>query len=634
VLCISSEVYLLFLSLGVQDLDISGDPADGRALYIVAYHKKSSQKPPALSGRFLFEDHIRCSVTKSFLQRSQESVFMSKMKCLSKLLHMPSPESLMSIPGLPGSHRGLHQHQTPPNLSDVSSLSLLGFTTPVLAAPSPPTSRPRTNAMNDPDGQVHHMMPSETPRQKISSSVVHRVFTSPSKELKNSPDNIELSSLVPSDSYLTRENLSPGHLSPAIPLGVSDVLLGQAPVHLTTPIPEDKHRTRIGDETGSWRMKGISKERLDMSPTPEPNFPDEEGRTASGGMLEHQRMSSSERSRETSVELSVELEQEKEAVCPLGLEIVLENETMEDGGGDLEELNLKEGLCEGTSLEVGAGDGESCDGSPNPVIAVIETNAETSNGGPATSVSDPVSSEPPEQAVRTVAVEVAAVVASADSEVVAVKEEEKGQMSQVLTVSGSREDNERKDPLTTSDSLLNLTDESAKPTELNGDLSLPVSSAETGMDSAKLPNPLSSHPFMPESIRDEMCRVEVTAAPPHASEGVSEAVLSSDQLLQVHNGTVADDGERSQAEANTSADVPLLQDSVKDSIEVSVADQNVVPTENKAVQNHKPEDCCNSKLSDSYDRRKEQSVGEGGSYLDSEEFSHSRNYEDEMEMFL
>ena len=468
--------------------------------------------------------------------------------------------------------------------------------------------------MSDTDEQPH-LVPMETPNQNITSSVLHRVFTSSpsSKESSNSPENIELSSLVPSNSYLPRDRRSTGHLPSAIPLGVPDSLLSQAPVHLTTPIPEDKYRMRIGMESGGGgRMKSVSKERLDMSPTPEPTFPDEEGRTASGGMLEHQRLSSSERSRETSVEVSMEMAQdardkvkmeEKEVVCPLGLEVVSENEAEKDDL-DFKELKLEGDLAERTSLEVSggleSGDGHSAAGDAG--------NAGLSYG-------DPISMEPSKQALATaVAVEVADFGSCVDSERKTTDEEEKGQTSQEERAESSGSSREYSEPNAPPVAALNVPLISvdsvvAKPPRLNGNLSLATSSA--GPDDEE-PTPLTSPCATSDSVRGEKCRVDATAAPDASEVGVS---ILSDNQAQVSNGHLAvdrDDESRAESEKD------------------SMADKGMPSTE----QNHKLEGSCSSQLSNSYDKRREHATGEDGSYLDGKEFSHGRNYEDEIEMFL
>ena len=73
-------------------MDISPDPADSCALFIVVHGRSSTQKRPALSAKFQFEDHIRCLAARQCLQRSREHLRLAKMARIAKLLHLPVPE--------------------------------------------------------------------------------------------------------------------------------------------------------------------------------------------------------------------------------------------------------------------------------------------------------------------------------------------------------------------------------------------------------------------------------------------------------------------------------------------------------------------------------------------------------------
>ncbi|XP_003387669.2 PREDICTED: uncharacterized protein LOC100637467 [Amphimedon queenslandica] len=79
----------------LQDVDISTDPADNCALYIVAHHRSKSQvkRRPALTARFLFDDHIRCLATRQSLQRRKDTLRHSKMVIIASLLGEPPPSS-------------------------------------------------------------------------------------------------------------------------------------------------------------------------------------------------------------------------------------------------------------------------------------------------------------------------------------------------------------------------------------------------------------------------------------------------------------------------------------------------------------------------------------------------------------
>ena len=51
-----------------------------------------TNKRPALSAKFQFEDHIRCVAARQCLQRNKENLRLAKMTRIAKLLHLPLPE--------------------------------------------------------------------------------------------------------------------------------------------------------------------------------------------------------------------------------------------------------------------------------------------------------------------------------------------------------------------------------------------------------------------------------------------------------------------------------------------------------------------------------------------------------------
>lgn len=71
---------------------MSNDPANSCALYITVHSHASTNKKPALSARFQFEDHIRCVAARQCLQRNKENLRLAKMTRVAKLLHLPIPD--------------------------------------------------------------------------------------------------------------------------------------------------------------------------------------------------------------------------------------------------------------------------------------------------------------------------------------------------------------------------------------------------------------------------------------------------------------------------------------------------------------------------------------------------------------
>lgn len=71
---------------------MSNDPANSCALYITVHSHSSTNRKPALSARFQFEDHIRCVAARQCLQRNKENLRLAKMTRVAKLLHLPIPD--------------------------------------------------------------------------------------------------------------------------------------------------------------------------------------------------------------------------------------------------------------------------------------------------------------------------------------------------------------------------------------------------------------------------------------------------------------------------------------------------------------------------------------------------------------
>ncbi|XP_064406876.1 protein CLEC16A-like isoform X2 [Halichondria panicea] len=142
----------------LQDVDITADPATSCSLFVTIHSRASKQKKPALSGRFQFEDHIRCIAAKQVIQRSRDKLRGAKMTRIAKMLHIPLPDShpsSLSIPGATGHH---YNHQ-----SSVISLT-----------PTPDDPRP------------------------ISPSTAHQMFAPAGANHTSAPDdqdNIEMSNL-------------------------------------------------------------------------------------------------------------------------------------------------------------------------------------------------------------------------------------------------------------------------------------------------------------------------------------------------------------------------------------------------------------------------------------------------------
>ena len=136
-------------------MDVSGDPADSCALYITIHGHTSKQKKPALSGRFQFEDHIRCIAAKQVLQRSRDKLRFAKMTRIAKLLHLPVS-------------------------NDAQANSL--------AVPNPPT----VYHLDQPSSTVRTSAPEPS---QITRSVVQRTFVPPGSAQRVNNQEIEMAAL-------------------------------------------------------------------------------------------------------------------------------------------------------------------------------------------------------------------------------------------------------------------------------------------------------------------------------------------------------------------------------------------------------------------------------------------------------
>lgn len=245
----------------LQDIDVSGDPADSHALYIVVHSRNSTQKRPVLSGKFLFEDHIRCNAAKTVLQRSRENLHHSKMVRVAKMLHLPVPDSPSSA--------------AVPVAAALPTSSLNPLTSSTVATGAGAVS-----------GGNAGLIPSQS---QLSSTVLKSVFRPPSSsQLPNdAPDtsqNFEMSSLKPQQAHIS---LLMEEVVPAL----------DSPVKLTVPLG----RVEFMRYGGGGGRRAASEGRADseeeegtlrnMSATPEPQLEassgveDNEEALTSGGLF-------------------------------------------------------------------------------------------------------------------------------------------------------------------------------------------------------------------------------------------------------------------------------------------------------------------------------------------------------------
>ena len=245
----------------LQDIDISGDPANIDSLFFVVHNRNSAKKRPKLSGKFVFEDHIRCSAAKSVFQRAREHLHHSKMLCITEMLDLPPPESPSAI--TVNTHHQQKQllDATPPSVASSTATVTTGL--PTRSTFSPPTS------------------------SQLTSSALHEVFqgASPvasSSQQQQQQQEFELSALS-----------TPNRIR--ISLLQENVPVSDSPVRLTlpAPLPPNVNPSSAASPMGTGHVMG-----RDASLTPEPQpylgtGDTEERLTASGGLFQYSNMSSS-----------------------------------------------------------------------------------------------------------------------------------------------------------------------------------------------------------------------------------------------------------------------------------------------------------------------------------------------------
>ena len=73
-----------------QDVDVAGDKDDSRLLHVVVRKPspsvQSRSTPPLLSGRFIFDDHIRCMAAKQRLVKGRRRARQLKLEAIERLL--------------------------------------------------------------------------------------------------------------------------------------------------------------------------------------------------------------------------------------------------------------------------------------------------------------------------------------------------------------------------------------------------------------------------------------------------------------------------------------------------------------------------------------------------------------------
>ena len=347
-----------------------------------------------------------------------------------------------------------------------------------------------------------------------------------------------------------------------------------------------------------------------MSPTPEPQFPDEEGLTASGGLLQQQRMSSSERSREESIENSLEMSLENseevdteiDTVCPLGLELIAENESTE-------RLMVEESHSEAASPSDDVSVGTSrC----NP--ETLPRNKQSSSGVLSGSAYEHITPSP----------------VSAE------------QVQSVIAACSERQDHsEEVQKLAFSDGILNSLEferdgSSGRFTsagddekvELNGNVRNP-GTTDTGEEkhSEHLYSSSNIISTVSEHAQNEDPKGKGNATVSDLIERKCEVATVSDQKP---NGSMTTEENQS-----TSSEETLASDS-----HGAIANSDAAPIQDSSEQDYKLD--SNELTASSYDKRREQSaVSEytnahqnGGYYGGSEDSERERTYEDEMEMLL
>lgn len=245
----------------LQDIDISGDPANTDSLFVVVHNRNSTQKRPKLSGKFVFDDHIRCCAAKSVFQRAREHLHHSKMLRITKMLELPPPESPSAV-SVVSTQQKQFLDATPPSLvSSTATVTMTGH---------PLTTRSTFSLTSS----------------QLTSSALHEVFRGASPiATSEKPQEFELSAL----STPSRIRIS---------ILQDDIPVNDSPVRLTLPAPLPPHVNPSSAASPEGMGHGSDGMGRDTSLTPEPQAyldtsDTEEMLTASGGLFQYSNLSSS-----------------------------------------------------------------------------------------------------------------------------------------------------------------------------------------------------------------------------------------------------------------------------------------------------------------------------------------------------
>lgn len=73
----------------LQDVEVSGDKDDSRCLHITIHRGgATTNRQPILSGKFVFDDHIRCMAAKQRLTKGRTKARQKKMSQIAQLLQI------------------------------------------------------------------------------------------------------------------------------------------------------------------------------------------------------------------------------------------------------------------------------------------------------------------------------------------------------------------------------------------------------------------------------------------------------------------------------------------------------------------------------------------------------------------
>ena len=139
----------------LQDVEVTGDKDDSRSLHITIHKPPSSQhaRPlPLLSGRFVFDDHIRCMAAKQRLTKGRLKARQQKMMMIERLLDIPND----------GGQRSCGQSSSGRNRP------YPGRSHPIRSISTPMVSQQQSNPTNPPSSRSQQIDPTPS---KSSSSV-------------------------------------------------------------------------------------------------------------------------------------------------------------------------------------------------------------------------------------------------------------------------------------------------------------------------------------------------------------------------------------------------------------------------------------------------------------------------------